>query len=845
VPLVDIDAERDAIRSRLLAELSEPSRALLFRLSICSGSFDRDMVLAIGAAPPTLAMPGGLLDSLLGPWIEVRGRDRFWVSPLVANAGDKVMAPAEQVDVHRAIVGNLIRRNPFPGEQFSQLLVSSLWSRHEVGLRLLVGAVMSVGKEDYAQLARDLGALALFRLDTPIYDGSAELAALLRVAQLRVAILSERTNISAIIDCIFLETENVEGGADLRSAASGIALLADSTSLSPAEWFALLPKLDDEKQFSLPGNAAQGGGRSWTQRKFAFVLRATSLRSVEELVDLFATLDTFNTEQRSGYLNALMEPYAGVRALLQGPWVADSARDGFDPVATAERYTQLEHYGHAWGEPRIEIECAGCQAVLLSEHADDQEAALEILDRAIDKWPSEARLLRERSKILFRMGDYAGALERLSAIVDKIPQTDSVERTYVLREMAISAAETGDLNFASTLFAKAYEASTEAKTLSAMGAGLLGDLAVVRANSDFMPEALEALYQAVVASEASGPEGPRDEFVLRVLGHVSVWMLHLIDPKRAGGKTFEYVYGFCSRDPPDVEWPAAPVAREGLWYQMAEIESALGLDYGIAEQTCEHVSGEHIEGFEIARVFSPSKAIVRAGDTQKFCKELRPLCQAGQYLQDLKKSGRIPDLYERLPELPWSAIELDLSINPLARHIGMDALLAFIACSRLLHDSDPVPDLIETLSKQPLLGPLCEFLMREDELEDDATRLYQLVFKGLDQLTAKSMPGAAELYVTVFYLWKWLGDTPYRKELEVPIGRAVCTRWLWILDNATFSLCNPSHNGPKIRAACEQINDRIQIARLLLAAENAVNVNIPVSVKQEIRQACSVATDLS
>jgi hypothetical protein len=69
----DTDAERDAARRSMVAALPEEARNLLYRLSLVIGRFDRPLALKIAEAPPPLRRGGELLDSLIGPWLEVVG----------------------------------------------------------------------------------------------------------------------------------------------------------------------------------------------------------------------------------------------------------------------------------------------------------------------------------------------------------------------------------------------------------------------------------------------------------------------------------------------------------------------------------------------------------------------------------------------------------------------------------------------------------------------------------------------------------------------------------------------------------------------------------------------------
>ena len=73
----DIDAERDAARRSMVAALPEEARNLLYRLSLVMGRFNRPLALKIAETPPPIQRAGELLDSLIGPWLEVLARIPF------------------------------------------------------------------------------------------------------------------------------------------------------------------------------------------------------------------------------------------------------------------------------------------------------------------------------------------------------------------------------------------------------------------------------------------------------------------------------------------------------------------------------------------------------------------------------------------------------------------------------------------------------------------------------------------------------------------------------------------------------------------------------------------------
>jgi hypothetical protein len=102
-PSEDVEAERIATRRQLVAAVPDEAKALLYRVSLMIGRFDRPIVLSLAELQPSIVAPGQQLDLLIGPRIEPYVRQQFRVSPLVANAGEETLSLANQISVHRAV----------------------------------------------------------------------------------------------------------------------------------------------------------------------------------------------------------------------------------------------------------------------------------------------------------------------------------------------------------------------------------------------------------------------------------------------------------------------------------------------------------------------------------------------------------------------------------------------------------------------------------------------------------------------------------------------------------------------------------------------------------------------
>lgn len=179
-------AERLTVRQRLVGAMPFEAQQLLFRTSLISGPFDRELAVALGEAPPAVPLAGLVLDRLVGPWIEPVGRKRLRVSPLLEEAGGVVFSSAECRAIHHRIALTLMR------DRELSVLDASMLMRHALRSgdgRLVAGFAQSIvacSAEMLDSVAPFLGELQRLSFAEPIFPDDDAASAMLRLAQLLV-----------------------------------------------------------------------------------------------------------------------------------------------------------------------------------------------------------------------------------------------------------------------------------------------------------------------------------------------------------------------------------------------------------------------------------------------------------------------------------------------------------------------------------------------------------------------------------------------------------------------------------------------------------------------------------
>jgi hypothetical protein len=180
----DVEAERVAARRQLVAALPDDAKALLYRVSLTIGRFDRPIVLTLAELQPPIPAPGEQLDLLVGPWIEPYARQQYRVSPLVANAGEETLGPAGQLSVNRAIAEAYTAGTVFDIGKANAAFLHALRGKSRPALLKLAMGILTAKQSDRKDLAEWITGVRLHRTDRPIFAEDARLSALLRLAQL-------------------------------------------------------------------------------------------------------------------------------------------------------------------------------------------------------------------------------------------------------------------------------------------------------------------------------------------------------------------------------------------------------------------------------------------------------------------------------------------------------------------------------------------------------------------------------------------------------------------------------------------------------------------------------------
>ena len=562
----DTDAERDAARRSMVTALSEDARNLVYRLSLVIGRFGRALALKIAEVPPPISRAGELLDSLIGPWVEVVGKDTLRVSPLAANAGQGMLTGETQQTIHAAIAIQMLATRRIVATDASGILMHGLLGKERSSLFMLAYGVLTA-EEKAAELLREhFFMLPILRMDQPIFPTDPTVSVMLRLAQFK---LVDAKNAAACVDGLFREVTEVKD-AQLRTMLESVALAAVVNTIGIASsiprWVELLqrfkanveasPVLNGFKKLTMDASRETG----LTFHGMVFSVGISQLQSVKRLEEIFIDLDQLSDADRSLWLESVDYPL-----LVNPPWTAEAGRDELNAADAAERYKRMALLAQKWGLRAVAIQCHIARAVMFDEYIDDENAARTALDESVAALGEDVATSRARARVFWHHNKHHDSLEILRDISHLIGRDSQIDRAYALREGAISAAKTDDWAQASAWFGEAEKAAaaSDMRDMQTMAVGLEADRAVAILELGNVEEALRTMASCLTRLSKIDPaESLRAAYCHRVVRHTVLWMESKIEKREAfiDGKPIEMLPGTCSNPQPPASITELPIA---------------------------------------------------------------------------------------------------------------------------------------------------------------------------------------------------------------------------------------------------------------------------------------------
>lgn len=357
----DVEAERVAARRQLVAALPDDAKALLYRVSLMIGRFDRPIVLTLAELQPPIPTPGEQLDLLVGPWIEPYARQQYRVSPLVANAGEETLGPSSQLSVNCAIAEAYTAGSVFDIAKADAAFLHALRGKSHSSLLKLAIGIIAAKQSVRKDLADWITGIRLHRTDRPIFAEDARLSVLLRIAQL--VLRAPARDRKAVRETWQALQREVAAAAtthpELEISALGKGLTDTSLAALLPDWIGLILRFDalagKEADFSALEQPVEGI-KNPTVPGILFLMQASGIDSVLELKAAFDRLDGLSPEQRAALFANAAEMPGDFALIVNHAWLVEP-RKSIDWENCAQLYLEMAGQAQRWGYRQLALRC--------------------------------------------------------------------------------------------------------------------------------------------------------------------------------------------------------------------------------------------------------------------------------------------------------------------------------------------------------------------------------------------------------------------------------------------------------------------------------------------------------
>ena len=538
---VDLEQEKDFARQRLMDEvLSDNARSLAYRLSVLPGQFSRQIAITLAEISPIISLPGEALDALVGPWIEKLSEGKFRVSPLLQNAGDKILSLVEIQAVHQSIASGIAQQKTLTPYDFGTGLLHAIIAKSEVALSVLVAGTIRAASREVLRALADVAfwfpSMAL-KPHQRICEMSPTTDVLIRVLQFKMAAAAGKVHEAGLI--VDRTTELVENLPPSKESTTA-AVMAYSTFLisldTPVPARMAINMLSKVMDLAEADEEIAKLWRKFEQRpdlplaglsiaQLYLHIRASKITSLRDLEDLLDALEALNSKKRSHVLLALKDGTGELADLLiGGAWSRDAVNDRLNVDQGITILRNALNYGRQWNI--VELVRAGyvAIAVLYDEYGSDSKSALQVLEEASKELGEHPKIVNQRAKVFFGLKTFDRALELFQLALEG-DGLSAIEKTFSSRLAGISSAHLEDWQTAERLFLDGAETARLTAVQQNTAIGLMADAAFARWKQGRRRDSL-ALYVDVLNELESIPidENLSNRQLHAIVRHCLAWI---------------------------------------------------------------------------------------------------------------------------------------------------------------------------------------------------------------------------------------------------------------------------------------------------------------------------------
>lgn len=844
----DLDSERRRLRRTLIDRLDASSRRLLLRTSLLHGRFTRELGVSLGDVSPILPVPGELLNSLVGAWIDEVGAGRLRVSPLVGNAGIEDLSAIEQQAIHAHAALQLIPSdNTLDVRVIDTLYFHAIRGEVEELLTKLALAVMTTPQEKLQQLADAIPELVYSKVNRPIFSKNLHLSKMLRFAQLLLISESPSPMASSVWSALcgeILEEKESKGARMFESLVLSRALISSSLPfvfprpMQVLQRFFEIAKTEPELLDVVNSlEEEETGFSTWTGSLASFLFTTVAMRvgTVDRQRQLFSDLDNMGLVACQMFLPKADVEQGWAQTVVNAAWLEESKAGTLKPAAAAASFEALENLCARWRRFDLAVRFRVARAVMHDEFANSPESAERILIEGEKVFGLNPAIARAKVRLRFRHKRYQDVLSELDVGPHATLDADPLEQALLCREIGISAAATGDWKGASGWFTRAYKAflSSPSGSLPHLRIGLRADAALAGFKSGACKESVIEYGETLNELFSLDPnQSLGAAYCHRVVRHGLLWLFAESRGNVTGleinGEAPYLAAGMCSNiDPPEAIRTQALAHPDSAWYILASIEARY-LGNALARSNLnKKLHGRQVVSLELTCRDAFLECAIRRRSAREFVEAIRPWMNCCIYvaanIEELKKSSLVAPSYGTVPEASGSSLAEPFVQKPL-----LDAVVAFGVICATSRDAESLRELANLLQGhagcQHVVGVLERMLFQP--VDEDKSK-HQFISSAIRLVLEGRALAPAEIYLITLRLLQACHGNSFQPIFKEFFITWVKTQWHQITTQR-FALDAPRIVIPAVEAALKLSGLRL-VATLLRTTNFGFRIRLDTS----------------
>jgi len=841
----DVERVREEARSRLVNEFPhENTRVLAYRLSLTIGAFSRETAIAVAMTPPSLSLPGEAFDSLIGPWVEREGENRYRISPLLTGAANNILSELDINAVHGAIALSIIHSKGVSQFEISTAFFHAYKAKHVGAITMLVGGIIKEDATTFRLLYDAMSWLTLLGLEEgqKILPENPSIDLMLRLVQYKLIAVSPEPDKAVVVIDRIEETLNEIKIPEVKLSSESLAyqmvLSTIEVQIPSSMVIRILSRMidiaDEDSGFKQTSDSSEVGqdvlpliGENKPEQ-ILFLFQAVRVSGLDDLSDLVTSLDALPPNKRDQLLMVCNSDTDFASLLVNRAWWKEVKDGALDVNKALQVFELTVMKSREWKVPELTKACLVVKSVIQDEYGHSTERALDVLDAADQEFPDEASLINQRAKVLFHANRDLEALPIAYKALE-LPALSNVEFIFCCRTMGIATAKSGNWPETERLFLLGAKKAKDSSVQENMAIGLLADAAFALWKQKKYEKCLLLFADILDSLETvTLSEDIRIRHLHATVRHSICWV-HVNARGADSTDLVEPFPGMCSNQEPHEgikDYEIIDIG--GAWELLAITESVLGLDIGIKERA-QAAAGEKKQLYieEYARTTS-FELIFKNKDFENLVPQLIGMLEGLSHYNALEKGEEVEYPTDNIPKLPNTFWD-----NPGNCDWVFHYLLVACVISTAYKQAAPLPikrwrtDLEKAGA---LVNDIDKFfdVLNGDHPDDT---LYQQAAAAILQLRNGAL-APERLWVVTFRLLNVIMNE--KRWGEKPLEELLIPRWIFAASNQCFAFSTPSLVCPIIEKCCsdQSFSGLVKIAAVLKIA--APYLNIPLSKEAKL-----------